>query len=93
MSDTPPGTRTATLDRGATVGLTGLPGAGPTSVTAGDARGPYTRQAPGRPTDPTGVDDPYPTPGTPAARLDTRAGPLTASAGAVHADPAERGLA
>ncbi|MGW0537244.1 adenylyl-sulfate kinase [Streptomyces sp. NPDC003032] len=61
--------------------------------SARDVKGLYARQAAGRLTGLTGVDDPYERPIAPEVRLDTRGRSVTASAAAVHANLVERGLA
>ncbi|MEE1739795.1 adenylyl-sulfate kinase [Streptomyces sp. BE147] len=61
--------------------------------SARDVKGLYARQAAGRLTGLTGIDDPYETPDAPEVRLDTSERSVTASAAAVYADLVERGLA
>ena len=58
-----------------------------------DVKGLYARQASGRLTGLTGVDDPYEVPETPDLRIETQAQTVSDSAAALHALLTARGLA
>jgi adenylylsulfate kinase len=65
----------------------------PVEVCSGrDVKGLYARQAAGRPTGLTGVDDPYESPLDPALTLETHLQTPEESADSVHAVLAARGL-